>query len=108
MAKKYKVLLLTANPKDVTQLRLAEEVRTIREYLRSAKKRDAIQLFDHHAVRPADVSQHFLDVSPDIVHFSGHGTEDGELCLEDSDGNLRSVSPGTLSSLFQIPGDRVI
>ena len=41
---KKKILILAANPKDTTRLRLDEEVREIKEGLRLSKKRD---LFDN-------------------------------------------------------------
>ena len=41
-----------------------------------------------------------LEFEPDIVHFSGHGSEVGELCLEDKLGETQPVSPDALSALF--------
>ena len=46
------------------------------------------------------MGQALLDVEPQIVHFSGHGTSEGELCFEDKSGRTRPISPRALASLF--------
>ncbi|MGK7913945.1 MAG: CHAT domain-containing protein, partial [Prochloraceae cyanobacterium] len=44
---------------------------------------------------------------PQIVHFCGHGLEDGSLLLEDEGGHNKSVSPDGLASLFQLHANYV-
>jgi hypothetical protein len=102
---KIKILFLAANPKDTGPLRLGEEVSAIDEELLKARYRDKFDLEQKHAVKVEDLSQHLLQVEPDIVHFSGHGSKTGQIYLEDVDGNSHPVSEGALSSLFSILGN---
>ena len=46
-----------------------------------------------------DVLQRF---EPHIVHFSGHGSNAGELILQDNAGKSRPVSPTALGKLFKV------
>ncbi len=53
------------------------------------------------SVRPADISQALLDVHPQIVHFSGHGTATGALCFENLGGETHPIAPKALKALFE-------
>jgi len=53
-------------------------------------------------VRVQDVYQALLDFKPQFVHFSGHGSEDDGLVLEDETGNVRLVETVALASLFKL------
>lgn len=53
------------------------------------------------SVRPADVSQSLLDVRPNIVHFSGHGTNTGALCFESQTGEIHPIQAEALAALFE-------
>jgi len=53
-------------------------------------------------VRVQDVYQALLDFKPQFVHFSGHGSEDDGLVLEDETGNERLVDAQALASLFKL------
>lgn len=77
-----KILILAANPKTTPRLRLDEEVREIDEGLRRSKYRDQFEIQSRWAVRMRDLRRALLDVEPQIVHFTGHGKEDG-LLVED-------------------------
>jgi hypothetical protein len=94
------ILFLTADPTDATRLRSQQELREVREKLQLARLRDAFSLEPRTSVRPGDISQGLLDVRPKIVHFSGHGTGAGELCVEDASGRTCTILPEVLASLF--------
>jgi hypothetical protein len=102
------VLFLAADPTDAARLRLGEELREIQEKLQLAQLRDQFKLHQRMSARPADISQAMLDVRPRIVHFSGHGTASGELCLEDQLGQIHPVQPAALEALFEQFADHVI
>ncbi len=70
------ILLLAANPRNTSQLRLDEEVREIDEGLRRANKREQFKLEQKWAVRQRDFYRAILDTQPQIVHFCGHGAGD--------------------------------
>jgi hypothetical protein len=80
-----KILFLAANPSDTNHLRLDEEVRAIDQALRKAKYRDDFELEQHWAVTASDLQEALLRHEPHIVHFSGHGSQKGEIILESSD-----------------------
>jgi len=98
---KISVLFLAAAPINAPHLRLDEELREIQEKLQLAKLRDRFLLHPRMSVRPADITQAFLDVLPQIVHFSGHGIPTGELCFEDQIGGTHPIQPNALASLFE-------
>jgi hypothetical protein len=80
-----KILFLAANPSDTNHLRLDEEVRAIDQALRKAKYRDDFELEQHWAVTASDLQEALLRHEPHIVHFSGHGSQKGEIILESSE-----------------------
>ncbi len=102
-----RILFLNADPTDTPRLRLQEELRDIRERLRQANLRETFQLEYALSVRPGDISQAILDFKPHIVHFSGHGTRTGELCLEDESGRTQPVNPEALAKLFKLVAHQV-
>ncbi len=96
------ILFLVANPKDTTRLRLDQELRDIEEGLQRAQKREQFNLEQRLAVRPRDIQRAMLDLNPEIVHFSGHGTGDQGLVFEDEIGNAKLVEGEALASLFAL------
>ena len=68
------ILILAANPKDTSRLRLDQEVREIDSGLQRSLKRDDFILKQVWAVRPSDFRRAMLDFKPKIVHICGHVT----------------------------------
>ncbi|BAZ18802.1 hypothetical protein NIES4071_106870 (plasmid) [Calothrix sp. NIES-4071] len=99
------ILILAANPKGTSNLRLDEEVREIDLGLQRALKRELFNLEQRWAVRVQDVYQALLDYKPQIVHFSGHGAGDDGLVLEDETGNHKLVNTEALANLFKLFSD---
>ncbi|MCU0644591.1 MAG: CHAT domain-containing protein, partial [bacterium] len=106
-AQKINVLFLAADPMDATRLRLGEEHREIQQKLQMAKERDLFNLQERMSLRPEDLTQALLDTSPQVVHFSGHGTYDGVLCFEDQVGICQPIEPEGLAALFARFSDQV-
>ena len=102
-----KILFLAADPSNASRLRLGQELRDIREKLQLAKFRDRFVLEQRFSVRPGDISQAILDFEPQVVHFSGHGKNTGELCVEDNSGMIQSIQPSALAALFELVADQV-
>lgn len=102
-----KILILAANPKGTTRLRLDEEVREIGEGLVRSKQRDQFELKSQWAVRPRDIQRAMLDETPQIVHFSGHGDEEEGLIFEDEIGNPKFVDGAALAGLFSLFSDQL-
>ncbi|KAB8331620.1 CHAT domain-containing protein [Scytonema tolypothrichoides VB-61278] len=94
-----KVLILTAIPHG---LRLDKEIREIEEAIKRAVKRDLFEIKIRTAVRPIDIRRAIAEERPQIVHFCGHGMEDGSLVLEDDGENHKPLSPTGLAALFKL------
>jgi AAA-like domain/CHAT domain len=95
-----KILILTANPRNMDTFRLDEEVREIREVLRRSQQRDQFEIVSRWAIRPEDLRRSIFDENPQIVHFSGRGAGNDGLALENDAGQLQLVSSAELSALF--------
>jgi hypothetical protein len=78
-----KILILAANPSNTDRLRLDREVRDIEEGLIRAQQRDCFEVIQRWAVSFRDLQRAILELNPQIVHFSGHGTREDGLVLED-------------------------
>lgn len=102
-----KILFLTSDPTNASRLRLGQELRDIQQRLQLAKYRDKFLLETRLSVRPSDISQAILDIEPQIVHFSGHGINTGDLCFEDELGKIHPVQPGALAALFELVKEQV-
>jgi hypothetical protein len=101
-----KILILASNPKTTTKLRLDEEVREIEEGLRRSKHRDRFEIRSIWAIRLRDLRRSLLDFEPQIVHFTGHGREDG-LLVEDELGMAVRISTKALKGLFELCANHV-
>ncbi len=107
MNQPIKILFLAASPADMARLRLDEEIRGIEQALRQTEYRDRFELKQAWAVRVTDLQAHLLRHQPDIVHFSGHGSEASEIILEDDDGNSQELPARALSKLFELFKDNI-
>ncbi|MDF5725449.1 MAG: effector-associated domain EAD1-containing protein [Rhizonema sp. PD37] len=94
-----KILILAAIPQG---LRLDKEIREIESAIRRANNRDLFEIIVKTAVRPQDIRHAIAEEQPSIVHFCGHGMEDGSLILEDDGGNNKPIAPSGLASLFKL------
>jgi hypothetical protein len=101
MRKRAKILIVAANPKDTSRLRLDEEVREIEAALQRSQRRNQFSVRSTWASRPKDLRRALLDQQPHIVHFSGHGDPEG-LVLEDAVGQAVIVPPEALEGLFNL------
>ncbi|MBU7582287.1 MAG: CHAT domain-containing protein [Nostoc sp. TH1S01] len=104
---KIRILFLSSDPSDAGRLRLGQELRDIREKIQLSKQRDMLDLLPRESVRPGDITQAIHDIEPQIVHFSGHGMMTGELCVENSTGNVQPVAPSALKNLFKLVSTQV-
>lgn len=106
MKKRTKILIVAANPKDTSRLRLDEEVREIEEGLQRSQRRNQFRVKSTWAPRPKDLRRALLDEQPHIVHFSGHGAPEG-LVLENAAGEAFTVLPEALEGLFNLFSDNL-
>lgn len=104
---KITALFLAANPITEQQLRLDEEARAIGEKLRLSEFRDAIRFETRWAVRPSDILQAINECQPTIIHFSGHGSEDGELILQDANGREKFISIQAITQVVKTASEDI-
>ena len=104
---KIKILFLAANPADTNKLALDEEIREITSKIRATDHRDSIDLISAWAVRPDDLLQLLNQHKPQIVHFSGHGINSGEIFLTDHNGVSKPVSIKAIKALFTTLKDNI-
>ena len=104
---KVKVLFLAANPLGTDRLKLDEEIRAITEKVYASEYRDYLQVESSWAIRPDDLLQSLNRHRPHIVHFSGHGSQTGELILVDNTGSPKAVGTMALKALFTTLKDNI-
>lgn len=97
-----KILILAANPKSTSKLRLDEKVRAIRQRLRQVKERDTFVVESEWAVRTGDIQQALFDFEPQIVHFCGHEVGEEGLAFENDSGRAQLVGASALAGLFKL------
>lgn len=104
---KIKVLFLAANPLDQTRMRLDEEIRCITETVRASEYRDSVELISKWAVRPQDLLQALNEHTPHVVHFSGHGSDMGDIVLQDAEGNAKLVTKEAIVATMRTMADNI-
>lgn len=82
---KLKVLFFAANPRSTEWLKIDKEAREIKQEVVRALHRDSVVFETRWATRTKDLRRELLAEDPTIVHFSGHGGDEG-LILESEDG----------------------
>lgn len=101
------VLFLAANPMNTSRLGLDEEMRDIEAKIRASQYRDALALVSAWAVRADDLLQVLNTHRPEVVHFSGHGTAEGELIVVNELRRAQPVSARALRHLFRALKDNI-
>ncbi|WNJ18737.1 COR domain-containing protein [Pontibacter sp. G13] len=81
-----KILFMSANPRNRTHLEVKKELRFLQsEYMRGGNDHSYVFLEAEFGV-DAQRFQRALDAKPSILHFSGHGINEG-LYIQDDNGN---------------------
>jgi WD40 repeat protein len=79
---KIKVLFFAASPPGTERLDLSRELREIDEEIRYGEYRDHLELIVVPGPRTVDLLRQLNRERPHIVHFSGHGSQDGTIFLD--------------------------
>lgn len=99
---KINILFIASNPdiiftdeegvlREQQRLSLDKEARDIEESIQKTPDRDSISFVTKWATRTEDLFQYINEVNPTIIHFTGHGTEDGKLVFHDKNDNPKFV-----------------
>jgi hypothetical protein len=100
------VLFLASSPENEAQLRLDKEIREIEIRLRATEYRESIRFVPKVARQLTDLIQDLNEVVPDIVHFSGHGSQT-ELAFENAEGRAQPLTNEMLGVLLAATSDRI-
>lgn len=95
-----KILFLCANPSKPS-LNLDKEVSRIQTNMELAKEREHLIFTTRLAVTIDILMQAVLNESPEIIHFSGHGLQQG-IILQDEMGESKLVQIDALANLFKL------
>jgi hypothetical protein len=96
-----KILILAANPRNLDESHLDDEVQRIRAGL-DQPARDEFEIISEWVVCTAELEQLLFDLKPQIVHFLGHGAGCHGLALENETGQVECAE--TLARLFGLSG----
>lgn len=100
-APRLKILFFASNPLDQVNLRVDEEAREIQSRLRQTEHRDLVDFASEWAVRPSDLIEAINRERPQVVHFSGHGSRQGELLFQDPDAKTKLVTREALAAMIK-------
>lgn len=86
-----KVLFLSSNPKGTGRLQLTKECNNIEDRISSSRYSSQFDFRQRNDANLEDLQRFILTHNPQILHFSGHGTEDGTLVFQDLRGKPKTA-----------------
>ncbi len=95
-------LFLGASPDTRERIRVDRELSQISAVLREAPLGKRIVLHPALAVTPDELQRTLVAHHPQMVHFSGHGTETNAIVVEEASGQPRTIPGDGLLELLQI------
>ncbi|HMG12969.1 MAG TPA: CHAT domain-containing protein [Gemmatimonadaceae bacterium] len=96
--KKHVILFLAANPIASSRLELDRECAEIQRELKMTPYRDDFQFESRWAVSIDELMRHLNELSPKVIHFSGH-SERASLLLQDEQAHPQSISIRALAMI---------
>lgn len=85
---------------DKPRLLIDAELREIRAKVRAAEYRGELELDPRGAARPEDLLQTLRETHPQVVHFSGHGTNEGLILVAPDGERQHCVDAGALAEML--------
>ena len=104
--RKHTILFLAPNPSGTNRVMLEQEARLIQEELERSGRRDCFELVTRWTMKPLDLLRELRKLKPTVVHFSGHGGDNG-LFFHAEDGRAQLVSIAALVETFSAAGASV-
>lgn len=102
---KSKILFVAASPEDQSILNAGLELRKIDEALLQSTSRDSFELISKSGVKFETLSRELMKLTPDFIHFTGHGNHDC-LAFEYDNGETHQVPSYALEKLFEVLCDK--
>jgi hypothetical protein len=94
------ILFLAANPGGT--LDLSNERNTLGKIVQSAVVHNAFRVEDVPGCRISDITDALRRYQPTLLHFSGHGTEEGEFLFHGEGGEVEKVKAGALAKVLAL------
>jgi hypothetical protein len=102
------ILFLSANPEGTDKLDLINECNLINQKIRSSAGRELFKLEQRHDISIKWLIEELLNYNPQILHFSGHGSERSAIIFKNENtGQIEEVPPSVLSDLFKVLGKKI-
>jgi hypothetical protein len=102
------ILFLSAIPAETEPLELIKECNTINQKIRSSVGRELFKLEQRHDISIKWLIEELLNYNPQILHFSGHGSEKSALIFKNENtGEIEEVPPSGLSEVFRVLGKNI-
>lgn len=95
-----KILFLAANPSDISRLQLGLEYRRLKNELLKGRSRDMFEFLPPQFDMTVSELIRAMNERPDIVHFSGHGNEEG-IYVSDEQNKAQLMPLPALQRLFK-------
>jgi hypothetical protein len=98
-----KILFLAANPKDMEPLRFDKEAAKIEDAIQRSAYREKFDFKSRFAVQIRDMRRTLIDNrnTPVILHFSGHGSNQGKIMFENPNGDGKHIPATALGNFFR-------
>jgi len=102
------ILFLSANPSETKPLELIKECNIIDQKLRSSAEKGTFKLEQRHDISIKWLIEELLNYNPQILHFSGHGSEKSALIFQsENTGEIEEVPQFALSEVFRVLGGKI-
>lgn len=99
--KKLVVLMVAANPRRSSALRLSLECAAIQQELEKVPQCDGFHFESRWAVNLRELIGHLAELSPTVLHVAGHGAGGSGLVLQDALGDARPVPARALTRMLE-------
>lgn len=102
-----RIVVVSANPGDTFPLKLQEELKLITQAINNGEYKERFASPDIcYAAQFPDLLEALVRVRPHIVHFAGHGDDEGSVVLQDATGGSLALSIEQTKNLFQLVKSR--
>jgi tetratricopeptide (TPR) repeat protein len=99
-----KILFIASEPIDKERMRSGAELQCVRDQL---ERNPSFRIEAIQSTKTDDLLQKILAYEPNLLHFCVPGEETGEMYLEDTRGESKTVLPDALANVFRLASKHV-
>ena len=101
MSEKIRILFLAANPTDTARILVNKERDRILRFLYKSNLEDSFKVRSFDEFRATELQEEIRSFKPNIIHFGGHGEEDGLIFTDDEGKKSHLITKDTLAGFFE-------